>query len=584
MLCGTLIIICPLVGAEPLSCGSENLPQQEGNQGDISSTLLSASSRVSSPPQEDSPSSCLKTPGHPPPVLELPDELLSAIFIHCVPQFASAQELQEGRHALNPFDPHPHAVRRCLTQVCRRWRIVAIDTSMLWTTLVLGRTLRWDHENLKQWLTYSRACPLSILIRPRQWSGSKTRVSTLLRLLKGEIGRIRCFMAQHLHWEELLELFPVSVTLEFPLMEVFYIREYTPRVVEPEDGLPLPEPDMGRVYAPKLVYLELAETHLLTSFMTTSVLPIQFLILAAAKFPVPSSTYLQFLACCPDLSSLWVFNEVPLLTTGEMWPETRLTLPRLRDLRFYADHTPDTMLLLRSIHIPSLLNLRFGQYDFSHHPSGFVLQVFWHFLTETASTLENITLSHESLPIGDNLAGPLLRNMANLKKIVIHDVQLKPDLLECLIPDQGKPLEQWPCPRLTSLTLENVDIEGDALPRLISARALSDKELRDRRETMSKHNKECTSETTVPDIPDGQHKDIEQIVDKSKNEDNDEDAGKDWDIMTSISSVLYDPLNEGRLVWVDIAHCSILAEETLTALVELEKTHSHVLRFRRPFI
>ena len=34
-----------------------------------------------------------------------------------------------------------------------------------------------------------------------------------------------------------------------------------PCLIKPEEVMPLPEPDMGRVYAPNLMYLELVETH-----------------------------------------------------------------------------------------------------------------------------------------------------------------------------------------------------------------------------------------------------------------------------------------------------------------------------------
>ncbi|KAF8532741.1 hypothetical protein JB92DRAFT_11079 [Gautieria morchelliformis] len=505
------------------------------------------------------------TPGLPPPALALPDEILSHIFISCLPPLPSGSGLHIAFPALQP---HPYAARRTLTQVCHRWRTVAINTPTLWTIFVLGRTLKCDHDTVKTWLSYTSGCPLDIIIRPREWSGSRSRVSTLLRLFRSETGRIRSLIAQRLHWEELLEFVPLGEVTQLLSMEVFCVRNFSLVMQDPDSQ------EMGLVYAPKLQYLELPEAHFITSFMTTSYLPLQSLILGSSDFPAPSSTYLQFLACCPELSLLVISNRAPILDDGPMWPERRLTLPALIDLEFSADYTPDIMLLLRSLHIPALTHLRFGQFLFDHHPAGYVLQVLWHFLTETAATLKFIVLNHHSLPLGENLTGPLLRNMSNLNTLVIHDVYLKLDVLECLIPGPDTPVGEWPCPQLRLMRLESVDIEGDALPRLIQARSLPDEAYvvsPPRSRSISIEKREQTDGDKGVDKVGGvdEYEDNRRTVDQ---------AERRVMLRRMVDAVGW---GYGSLRTVAIYHCCILSEETMAALVEIERTYSDVVSIRR---
>lgn len=514
-----------------------------------------------------------------PPALVLPDELLSNIFNHCLPYVSTPREIQYGHPVIDPFHPHPHSVRRSLTQVCRTWRTVATNTPSLWTTIVLGRSLKWDIDNLEKWLRYSRSCLLDVVIRPTNWHGSKARATPLLKLLRNETGRIRSFVALHIHSEELLGIFPLDSgqITQLLSLEIFYIREFSRGPMAPgEDDLDFSlDFSMGLVYTPKLQYLELAEATLVTSFMTTSFMPVQWLVLSASKYPVPYSTYLQFLTCCPNLSSLWFFSQGPFNGLVPMWPETRHTLPALHDLRFFANHTPESMLFLRSLHLPSLLRLRFGQYDTARHPADFVLQVFWHLFAETASTLEYVQLGHGSLPIGDNLAGPLLRNMTNLRTLVICEACLKPDVLECLIPEPGTPLEQWPCPRLAFLTLDSVDIEGDALPRLINARPPLSSQERDRVYRDNLGNNHLKQEDGGGGCLKGElHKVVE-------GEENDRIPPKMWDDAASVQTASQQYVTSGRLVFIGIFHCCILEEKTMAALVDLERIYGDVIDFRR---
>ncbi|KAJ7830955.1 hypothetical protein B0H13DRAFT_2679443 [Mycena leptocephala] len=89
------------------------------------------------------------------PVLTLPNETVSDIFIHFVPPYPQCPPLT------GLFSP------ATLTQICRQWREVALATPELWRAIGLSNDLipsqRRQHT-ADTWLSRSRLCPLSIVL------------------------------------------------------------------------------------------------------------------------------------------------------------------------------------------------------------------------------------------------------------------------------------------------------------------------------------------------------------------------------------------------------------------------------------
>ncbi|KAJ6577818.1 hypothetical protein B0H19DRAFT_1121453 [Mycena capillaripes] len=116
------------------------------------------------------------------PVLTLPNEIVSEIFVHFMPA-----------HPLFPpltgiFSP------TLLGQICRKWREIALTTSSLWRTIPLsfGRNPQAakHHAYLCDvWLRRSRCCPLSIQIV--QYYPSR------------EVDGLAAVVAQRARWENL---------------------------------------------------------------------------------------------------------------------------------------------------------------------------------------------------------------------------------------------------------------------------------------------------------------------------------------------------------------------------------------------
>ena len=95
------------------------------------------------------------------PIRRLPPEVMSEIFLHCMAP-------------VDPFDPResPRLDKSPLlvSQLCSRWRKIALSTPRLWTSFALTiqpKYLKDDVLLAKTWLGRSGTCPLSIALGSR---------------------------------------------------------------------------------------------------------------------------------------------------------------------------------------------------------------------------------------------------------------------------------------------------------------------------------------------------------------------------------------------------------------------------------
>ncbi|KAJ7641150.1 hypothetical protein FB45DRAFT_862401 [Roridomyces roridus] len=90
------------------------------------------------------------------PVLTLPNEIVSEIFVHTLPLYPACPPL------MGPASPIP------LAHICRKWREIAVSTPGLWRSIcatAYGQVIsRKQTEVVRTWLDRSGSCPLSIQI------------------------------------------------------------------------------------------------------------------------------------------------------------------------------------------------------------------------------------------------------------------------------------------------------------------------------------------------------------------------------------------------------------------------------------
>jgi hypothetical protein len=340
--------------------------------------------------------------------------------------------------------------------VCHQRRDVARATPHVWTTLALDQSLSCDFENLPHWLHSSGACSLDVYIDSIFWFGpaNERRVHAVLQLLHNQMTRIRYFIAQPLHFEELVELFPLETCTQALRMEIFRVRGYGVRELDSEDVV-----GIGKVHAPKLDYLDLPEGHLLTSFMSPSLLPLRGLNIHAHTFSVSTATFLQFLARCPKLQVFHWFNETgdSAQTDGQF---QGVTLSYLKELKFSSIYTPNLTSFLRSLHVPALEILNFGGYlD--------VLHVLKLLPADSSLPLRHLTLTDVSFSQDDGRE--LFKRLVNLHSLKIYDSYFPQQIFEALIPEPSMSVSTWPCPSLTHLMLSRVRISESDLTILIRA-------------------------------------------------------------------------------------------------------------------
>ncbi|KAJ6560399.1 hypothetical protein B0H19DRAFT_1376163 [Mycena capillaripes] len=116
------------------------------------------------------------------PVLTLPPEITSEIFVHCLPPEKSWSSVRDKGVA-----------PQLLTRVCREWRQIAISTPALWANFHVNLDTE-DYlprlaEIAKLWLTRTGKCPLSIKI-----DGQFTRMLETLQCHSREIRTLELHM------------------------------------------------------------------------------------------------------------------------------------------------------------------------------------------------------------------------------------------------------------------------------------------------------------------------------------------------------------------------------------------------------
>ncbi|KAJ6562389.1 pyridoxal phosphate-dependent transferase [Mycena capillaripes] len=110
------------------------------------------------------------------PVLTLPSEIVSEIFLHFLPTYPLCPPLT------GLFSPI------LLTHICHEWREIALSTPMLWRAIAIPSSIERRAHIVETWLNRSGHCPLSIELNGRKAfeQPPKVFVSVILRRARWE--------------------------------------------------------------------------------------------------------------------------------------------------------------------------------------------------------------------------------------------------------------------------------------------------------------------------------------------------------------------------------------------------------------
>ncbi|KAJ7091884.1 hypothetical protein B0H15DRAFT_834388 [Mycena belliarum] len=164
------------------------------------------------------------------PASRLPIELWDLIFQECVP---------------HPAEPSLRDAPVNLSQVCRRWRNIALSNPALWSTIAItttrshserGTALEPLHRMLQLWLRRSGTRALSVSLSQSDTVKSPGPISLLLDAVLAHATHLRSLEVRAPE----LCLFPfASHTLHLPVLEHLKIDTPWPRLAAPGFALPL---------------------------------------------------------------------------------------------------------------------------------------------------------------------------------------------------------------------------------------------------------------------------------------------------------------------------------------------------------
>ncbi|KAJ6561448.1 hypothetical protein DFH09DRAFT_1159971 [Mycena vulgaris] len=134
-------------------------------------------------------------------ISRLPVELITEIFIHCLPD--SEKEVDEGLmvHLFSASQSHPPP-SLVLSRICSSWREISLSTPALWSTLYLNWNMTpltvFDDsgtrlaEVIEWWFERARLLPLSVVIRGTSWRNkSKHLINCTNAILRRYAARLR---------------------------------------------------------------------------------------------------------------------------------------------------------------------------------------------------------------------------------------------------------------------------------------------------------------------------------------------------------------------------------------------------------
>ncbi|KAJ7762561.1 hypothetical protein B0H16DRAFT_1807114 [Mycena metata] len=183
------------------------------------------------------------------PILTLPVEITTEIFLHCLPDYA--------------VSPSGTVAPMLLGRICRQWSNIACSTPRLWAHFVAHF---WQGPRfeplLREWLRRARTAPLSLaLLLPFNRSAHSTSLATLTLPFTDHWAQITSFRGSSLTPVECLDLLARAPNLTHCELNKNATNSYL---------LPSPSPSTSRLLHARLQHLELANSLLLVLDLLTA--------------------------------------------------------------------------------------------------------------------------------------------------------------------------------------------------------------------------------------------------------------------------------------------------------------------------
>ncbi|KAJ7623937.1 hypothetical protein DFH06DRAFT_1446606 [Mycena polygramma] len=285
------------------------------------------------------------------PVLTLPNELVSEIFVRVLPPYPDFPQL------IGRLSPIP------LTQICQRWREIALGTPALWSAISsFGHGDEPELDIFELWLKRSRHCPISIKLGTESLWASDALVDVVI--------------PHRARWQYL------KIDIEAENLPIFDgpmpLLRHLELMVEPGSGTGISLHASGMPMLRTLVLrnIDALEITFPWTQLTSLTLP--------AAHP---SKYVPILVQTRNLVHCELRATVYLLDVAE--PPQAIRLPRLESLTFIqVGGAPVTEFLLTLV-VPALRTLEIPESYLAPDPIGSLTA----FFTKTGCKLEELRLT-----------------------------------------------------------------------------------------------------------------------------------------------------------------------------------------------
>ncbi|KAJ7480664.1 hypothetical protein FB451DRAFT_152300 [Mycena latifolia] len=256
------------------------------------------------------------------PILTLPLEITSEIFLRCIPSHGSVLDATSASCA--PM---------LLLRICRAWRVIALATPALWTDLNLPASWldihRWQRleTRISEWTSRASSAPLSFGFHDTEGLITPERMSSLLGRYASRLGSLRLRTTPTV-LSELSDIGPLpllhKLTLGYaPVHETISVRIF-------RDAPRLREVALEQSTVPSFLLLP---WHQLTTFTADSASVADCLFVLKSAPRLTTCTFLYLLAGTGDREGITHGSLTDLsISNGAGDILEYLDLPRLRDL------------------------------------------------------------------------------------------------------------------------------------------------------------------------------------------------------------------------------------------------------------
>ncbi|KAJ7259516.1 hypothetical protein B0H12DRAFT_1108446 [Mycena haematopus] len=393
------------------------------------------------------------------PVLRLPSELLSSIFIIGILGDAEEDHFESGDEGKVSIGS--------IMLVCRYWLEVALATPLLWAKIVVSP--HHSLEKARRKLGRSKSCPLDISINfgPRtEYTSSVTeQVVHAMDLFRPALWRIRAFRLSVPNRPQAHAVL-LRCQEDAPLLEVLSIRIYHAMQDDNYSLAPLP---LFSGKTPRLKDVSLTSFNFGWDLRLVSRLRVLKLCGYFNSHTPSAKTLLGILRECPQLEEICLrnFPDVdcpPCFSDSERFDFPQLTkivhLPRLKKASFYSAGIALTQQLMAQFTFP---NLEFLELCFLEN----VTPVFQLVYTQALTRLPLRHLRIETSVFNELKLVNLLRRLPSLVSLELVDCEdASSGLFRGLSGSQP-----WVCPKLESLTLDGcTSLDWDSLRTFVESR------------------------------------------------------------------------------------------------------------------